>query len=672
MFEYYNNKLCVQAGWLYGDGDILTLNNYRNLTRRNWLNVLRRGCKGTPALVEFDSIPTRFKESIIETYGNPHKTTKNHKFKDYLKNDLAAVRFYGDFTLDSGESLPQKNIAEYVANAIVLNAIGEIINETRRVRKSLGGSTTKIWDTMAEIIHDLPKHSYPHSLPTNVRSLKNKYSKYKKGGYYSLVHGGFCNKNSEKINDDAKRWLLARYADRVNRVATTKQLFNEYNERAESEGWKELMEEKSIYNYLHQEEIVPLWYGYRYGELKSKEKFAYQHSTKMPSLRDSLWYSDGTKLNFYYQEDGKMKTCQVYEVMDAFSEVFLGYHISTTENYEAQYHAFKMAATISEHRPYEMRFDNQGGHKKLEAGDLFSRLGRLSIKTMPYNGKSKTIESAFGRFQMQFLKKLWYFTGQNIQTKSIESKANLEFIMANKRDLPTLDEVKAAYKECREDWNGAPHYATGKPRIEMYLNSVNPDTPKIELWDMVDLFWIKRPKPVTLTAYGLSFREQKVEYTYMRYNAEGMPDIEWLRVNIDKKFIIKFDPEDMTMIHLYEQTPLGLRHSTMMTTKVDIHRGVQEQEDWEAQWIRQINDKNKVVRTNSVQEMEEILEEHGSTAEDYGLRSPKIKGINSKRKKVRTKRKEKPVEASFGTIQKSISNTTEADFDDDIDIYNMM
>lgn len=658
MFEYYNNKLCVQAGWLYGDGEIMTIYNYKNLTNRKWLNILRRGCKGTPALVEFDSIPPRFKDVIIDKCGDPHKTTKHHRFKDYLKNDLDAVKFFSDFTLESGESLPQKNIQEYVANAIVLNAIGEIVNETKRIRRTLGGSTSKIWNAMADIIQDLPKHTYPHTLPSNVRRLKEKYSKYKKNGYYSLIHGGFCNKNSEKINDQAKSWLFARWADRVNRVATTHQLFNEYNAIAPEKNWKPLLEERTIYNYLHQPEVECLWYGHRYGELKAKEKYGYQHSTKLPSLRDSLWYSDGTKMNFYYQENGKVKTCQVYEVMDAFSEVFLGYHISESENYEAQYHAFKMAASVSEHRPYEMRFDNQGGHKKLEAGDLFSRLARLSIRTEPYNGKSKTIESAFGRFQSQYLKQYWFFTGMNIQTKRNESKANLEFIMANKADLPTLNEVKEIYKKCRQEWNSAPHYATKQPRIEMYLNSVNPDAPKIELWDMVDLFWIKRPKPITLTAYGLSFKEKKVQYTYMKYDADGMPDIEWLRSNIDKKFVVKFDPEDMTMIHLYEDTPLGLRHVTMMTTKVEIHRGIQEQEEWEASYIKQISAKNKEIRVKTVETIEAILEEHGATAEQYGLKSPKIKGVNSKRKK---QAKPNASNDDFGKVQKSISNQTEVE-----------
>ncbi len=106
-------------------------------------------------------------------------------------------------------------------------------------------------------------------------------------------------------------------------------------------GWKPLKDQAAISNYLQQTE--QLWSAHRYGELKSKEKFA------LPPLLQSclacvivLWYSDGTKLNYYYLgEAGKIQTCQVYEVMDAYSEVLLGYHISKTEDFEAQFYVLQ-------------------------------------------------------------------------------------------------------------------------------------------------------------------------------------------------------------------------------------------------------------------------------------------------------------------------------------------
>jgi hypothetical protein len=445
-------------------------------------------------------------------------------------------------------------------------------------------------------------------------------------GYEGLIHKGYCNKNSEKINDNAKLWVLARWSNQVEKCATVSQLLKEYNNKATIENWKKLKDTGALTNYL--EETKSMWYGHRHGELKAKAKFDYQHSTKMPSMRDSLWYSDGTKMNLYYQdENGKMATCQVYEVMDAFSEVFLGYHISTSENYEAQYYAYKMAAETSEHRPYEIKFDGQGGHSKLKAGDFLSKMARISVKTKPYNGSSKTIESAFGRFQQQIMAKAWFFTGQNIGSKKAESKANMEFILANKENLPTLEEAKAIYKQYRQEWNEATHFKTNKPRLEMYLESTNLKTPKLSIWDMIDLFWITREKPVTVTPYGIGYKEKDVKYNYMVHTEDGLPDFKWLGKWIDKKVFIKYSPDDRSLIYLYEKTPLGLRRITGATTKVEVQRNAQEQEAFERSWMAKVELGIKQNRVDRYNKMESILEQHGATAEQQGFNTFKIVSI---------------------------------------------
>ncbi|AWG27187.1 kinase [Flavobacterium kingsejongi] len=522
MFEYYNNNiLCVQAAWLIEEG-ILTKPNVDSLILRGQIKRMQRGGNGRVALIEYETIRPDIKEKIIALVGDPTERAKHIHFSDYLKTDQNAVDFFNNYTLDSNDPLPDKNIKEYIANAEVLNAIKTILESTMSKRKALG-SKVKPWEKITTIVQELPRHTWPHSLPANERRLQDRYKIYNVEGYVSLIHKGFCHKNSEKLADVAKSWVLARWSDRVRKCASFAQLLRDYNEHATGLDWPTLKTELSLRNFLQDPKIEALWYGYRYGELKAKEKYTYQHSTKLPSMRDSLWYSDGTKLNYYYLENGKMKTCQVYEVFDTYSEVFVGYHISQTEDYEAQYFAFKMALQTAGHKPYEIKFDNQGGHGKLEASSFLSKISRITNKTQPYNGKSKTIENAFGRFQAEYLKRDWFFTGMNITTKKLESRANMEFILDNVKNLPSLDEVKQVYKQRREQWNAAPHPKTGVSRLEMYLNSQNPATPEVSIWDMVDMFWITREKPVTANAYGISFTEKKIKYDFMVMK-NNMPD----------------------------------------------------------------------------------------------------------------------------------------------------
>ena len=457
----------------------------------------------------------------------------------------------------------------------------------------------------------------------------------------SIIHGNTANKNSEKINGEAGIWLLSRWADQVRKVPNLAHLLLEYNQKAVGEGWKLLSDEngvETLRNYLNRGDIKHLWYGHRYGDGASKEKFAYQNKTKMPTMRDSLWYADGTKLNFYYRyqdSDGvwKKSTCTVYEVMDAYSEVFLGMAVAKTESYQLQYEAFKMAIQTAMHRPYEVRIDNQGGHKKLKKGHFLTDIARLAVNTKPYNGKSKTIESAFGRFQQQYLKQNWYFTGQNVKARSLESQQNKEFIARQRiEDFPTLDEAVRTYKEHREAWNNAEHHATGQSRIEMYVNSHNPKAPELDELDVVRLMWVLRDKQVTCDASGISFIEKKEAYDYIVMSQPGIPDVAWLRRNVGKKFWIRFDPSNTDIIHLYDGDRDNLRFVTSAEAKILTHRGIQEQEAWEAEYYKTIQHLNDEERKAAFDTIEAILEEHGATAEHYGLRSPGLLGIKSAKK----------------------------------------
>ena len=672
MFEYYQNTLCVQSGWLLEAEIVKAVGTYKSLTQRGLFNVLRRGCRNTPALVEYDSIPERYKKAIIKIAGDPHATTKHISFQDYLKQDVKALDYFNRYAIPDGSPLPEKNKTEYAANAAVLNAIDELINNKLAKRKALGNSKTKVWEKLTEIIADLPFNQWPHKLPANSRRLKHKFAEYKKRGYEELIHGNFCNKNSEKINEDAKMWLIQRFADRIDKVANVEQLWREYNVMAKEEGWKRLNDDRTIYIFLNQEEIKSMWYGHRFGEGKAKEKYTYFHSTKLPTMRDSLWYGDGTKLNYYYLDSkGKMATCQVYEVIDAFSEVFLGYHISATEDYEAQYSAYKMAAKTAAHRPYQLGFDGQGGHNKLKSGQFLTKLARLSIKAQPYNGKSKTIENAFARLQQQFLKRDWFFTGQNIQTKTTESKANMEFILANVANLPSLEEVKEVYANRRKEWNEAPHPKTGIPRLEMYLNSENPESPELSLFDMVDLFWILREKPSTYAASGLSFTEKKIQYGYSIYDEDRCIDMDFHVKNIDKKFHVKFDPEDMSLIYLYEMTPLGLKFVTAAETKTEVSRGRQEITEFEDKFVRDMQEKNKTARVDMRNEMDRILERYGASAAQRGFNEPGIKGIETSRlQKSKLHPKVKIEQKDIAVHQKELSNAVAGD--EESDIYDLM
>ena len=64
--EFFGNKLCISARELV-EGGIMTLPNYKQLSARGRIDVVRSGKGlGRYALVAVDSLPTTYKEKVEE------------------------------------------------------------------------------------------------------------------------------------------------------------------------------------------------------------------------------------------------------------------------------------------------------------------------------------------------------------------------------------------------------------------------------------------------------------------------------------------------------------------------------------------------------------------------------------------------------------------------------
>ncbi|MDR1181942.1 MAG: kinase [Bacteroidales bacterium] len=657
MYQTVDGKIAITVNdWLEAG---LTKNMLWKDSSKNLLTIFQRGI-GENSLIDVNSIKRPERLRVIEgAFGTINKVDATTGYRVEL--DSEALSFFRSYRYDDNKSLPESIIEQYHHEASILNTLEKVYQKQQIARKKYGAGKrikmNEFWNDCVSFCQKL-QEEYRHNLPVSVRHFERKYKKYQTFGYESLIHKGYGNKYTEKLTEEAKDWLIARYASQINKC-TVFQLFVEYNERAASKAdWKEIKDEKTIRNFLYKPEIKAIWYGSRYGELKSKEKYTRQHKTLLPTMRDSLWYGDGTKLNFYYiDENGSIATCNVYEVMDVYSECLLGYHISKSEDFEAQYKAYKMAMIFSGHKPYEIRFDNQGGHKKLQAGAFFKGLSRLAINTQPYNGRSKTIESAFGRFQSQFLHKEWFFTGMNVTAKKIESKTNMEFILANKHNLKTLNEITKQYEQRREEWNNAPHPATGISRIKMYRQSNNEKSKKIDIYDMISMFGVINPKAITYRSNGIVMEVKRQKYQYEVLTIEGVPDFDFLRKNIDKEFHIGYDIEDMSTVVLFEKAANGdYRHVSIAQKYITIHRNKQEQDELDSAFIAAMDKKNKQLRESMQEDAETILERHEMHPSQHGLNMPQPKGIKRK-------------ETSIGKVLKKESELVETE--EEFNAYNI-
>lgn len=656
--ELFGNIIAVTVAELTGGDDpVISRNNYRHLQQRGRFNVLRPGKGyGSYALIEYESIPSRFKARFEEKYGKP-KDIMEQKHTG-LPQDLEAQKFFHDYSLPGGEHLQEPKQEEYTLNARVLNALQDMFNTQKAMHRASNNKTPVIWGNIFKESEAL-REAYRHTLPKSEARLRDKLREYGRKGYACLVSGKFGNRSAAKITKEAERQIIALRRSRVP-VYTLPQLLDEYNRIADLRGWKPLKSETSLRQFLERPDIKPQWYDAVYGELASKQLFSRRNKTLMPTMRDSLWYGDGTKLNLFYKdyENGKLvvKTAFVYEVADAMNDTLLGYAIGKSENFDLQYRAFRMAVETSGHKPYEIVTDNQGGQTSKVAQAFFSSIvSHLFRTTSPYNPQSKTIENLFGRFQSQILNKDWRFTGGNISAKEAW-KVNREFVNANKESLFTYGELLDAYADARREWNAI------DDRMSAYMASANPETEAVSDIDLVNLFWIRTDRPCRFTADGITIQHNKRKYTYEVLTGDGMPDYEWRKRNTGKEFIVKFDPMKMDAALLFEQTPTGLRYAATAYPYLTIHRNIQEQREGEMAFIRHNDTENKRMRVLRRIENHALELEHGVAPEQHGLSTPALKGISESEFEaladaiVITSQAEAPDTVDIGPFDKAVSN----------------
>lgn len=633
--EKFNDKVCVTFDELTGDVDgepIMTKACYDKLVGRKIVDRVGRACFGKPILIEYATLPEKYRKKFEAKYGDPVRILSDDHISIVMNED--ARDYFSKATYPNGERLTDRQIDEYTLNASVLDALLDEVERQKSARRASGRRKAINWEGIAGICEQMKKE-FGHTLEGNKdesldRYIQNKLRQYVDKGFESLISMNMCKRKAQRITEEGGRFIVALRRSRV-KVYSLSDILREYNLKAEEKGWKPLSSRSTIKKYLDRPEVQPKWYGAVYGELAAKQKFDRKHITAMPTMRDALWYGDGTKINLYYRGRNRkgqpaMCTISVYEVIDAYSEMFLGYCISPVENFEAQRKAFRMAVERAGCRPYEIVTDNQGGQNKKEAKLFMSKICHISRKAQSHNPQSKSIEQVFGRFQMQVLKEKWFCTGQNITATSKDSRPNMEFIEANNDKLYTFEEMCEVYAECRERWNDMPHPRTGKSRRETYYASQNPQAPALSEYSYMDMFW--EQTEATFTSSGIKIQIDNLPYVYEVFDNEGNIDYDFRKENTGRQFVVKYDPDDMTCVWLCLRSSVGVRRVCKAYPYATVHRATQEQTAEEQEFIRDSVEVNKVVRIERQMEGYALEAEYGVAPEQHGLRTPKLQGIS--------------------------------------------
>lgn len=620
MFEFYNNILCVKGGLLI-EQQVVSSNNYIRLIQRGFFNLLRRGGNGRTALIEFATMRDDIKEKVIAIAGDPTQTAQKSIFESYLKPDYEAAAFFTAFRKATGKPLSTEKQKEYTTNAIILNAVDTIYISKATNRRKVTGNKTRLWENISNAINQLPSNQYNHSIPGNHRSLERAYKKYKSEGYGSLVHGGTDNDNRRKIHGEIADFLLATYCLPNKPLVTT--VLAQYDAIRIEKGWPTLSEQ-AICLFLDQPEVKRVWTLARHGKDAYTNAFGHKLSRDRSEwFPNAYWAIDGTKLDWVHYLDnvtGMAAKLKINPVFDVFSEVILGYSFSETESHVDHFTALKSALNQSQSRPYKLTYDNQSGHKSARMQELYD--GIVARKCGVHNPtaprmKSNPAEQIFNRLQQQVISTFWFSDKQSIKSRDKDNIPNIDFILENKHRLLTKDQLIKAWELAVKMWNHAPHpLIAGKTRAEVYAMEA-PMAEAVDFLDMIDLFWINETKPITYKNDGLHLRIAGKEYLFEVYDANEKIDINFRRFNIGKKFIVRYDPEQLdSSIQLVEVNAAGEKSIVAHAQPKRAHQEIPVlmKEGDKEQWFEDFSIRDEELQRD-LQELEALRQRTGITPE---------------------------------------------------------
>lgn len=454
--EYYNNTLCVEAGWLIDNG-IMSESNYKTLAYGNksrditaQINIARRACRNTPALVSFESIPGRFRQVIERKLGtDPYVAARTNQIEERIAHNAETSQYFDNYLLADGRHLPARTRSEYYANAIILNAIHELIINKRAKRAALGHKAPRAWEKIAASIEELDRSKYPHSLPANPRSLEKRYKRYRKEGIESLVHKNYMNKFAAKVDDEVKESMM------VELISDPRNFDNEqvrmlYNLVAEKADWKKITASTVA---VWRDKLDLVSYAGRRGSSELMNKKAMQVKRKTPTYPLYYWTLDGWDIELLYQQtiiDKKGHSVTTYHnrptvvvVLDACLKYPIGYAVGTHETPELTKAALRNAARHTAELFGDMHRSNQIQSDHYAIKKLTPAYEAMADKVTPArvkNAKSKIVEPYFNAINKKYCQLMANWSGFGI-TSDRDKQPNVEYLNKYKTAFPDFDGV---------------------------------------------------------------------------------------------------------------------------------------------------------------------------------------------------------------------------------------
>ena len=482
MPQIYNNVLVVTYPELvpdfYSSDKYLRKKLSVDKKRGYGLRKIREGKgKNSPALIEFDSLPRKIRESI----GDPRNT--GHILEQYYVTDGKAINFYSDYRFKDMSYIADDIQQKYITNASVLKAVALLKLDREHEIRGKGFSPRGIFNSLtadATSFNAILKKKYgiTHSLPSSLNRFKNTFRKFEERGYISLITKYHKNKSAQKVTDAVIHLLNNMFAGVEHKPSPT-EIYRQYDSflagyvQVVAKGTGEVfnpaefpkLSKNTVTNYLDQWKNRIGTHAKRSGNRQVlMQKYNPYHSLKIPEFAGEIISIDDRQPPFKYAGN---KRVWFYMGIDLGSEAWTvwvhgptkeGLIIDFYRQMVRNYHewGFNLPAELEAESSLNSSFKNTF----LQEGRMFQH-----VRIEANKARAKKVERYFGKLRYQFEK---HREGWIARPTATSEKNQSKIDLAKIPTVPYEDIVENSYKDI-ETWNNSPHRSVeGKTRWEVF------------------------------------------------------------------------------------------------------------------------------------------------------------------------------------------------------------
>ena len=606
-----NGVLCATKDELIASS-IVSDSNLEKLVSRKVLQIVVRGCRGRQAQYAVDSLPEKYKAEVYKRFDIPPMDRVKSLLEQLIRPLPEAGHYYHSYRLADGRCLPSDKIAQYTAEAQILEAVSAYKQEHYSKRGKAGRRPMgkgELYGWLADMIQALPQEEYPHKLPKS--RLQEKHEAYQRDGYESLIHKGYQNQNASKTSTDEQSALLLMLLASPNNLNNS-QVARLYNETAKVRGWEKLT--ASAVGKIAKSKSLLIDAG-RKGRTDYRLQVQTAIKRTKPTRAMSYWVHDGWTVELYYQHtttDKKGGTKTVYDcrlvvvvILDASCSYPIGYAIGERECPQLIAQALRSAAHHTEElfgvkcHPREIQYDHY------QIGALTPLYKAMSNKLSPArakNARAKIIEPYFSRLNKTYCQLQPNWSGYGITGKKGKG-TNREVASDLRHQIPTRAEVEGQIHTIMSQERALKH--------EEYMSLFDGDITDIQLDRAIYLeHWGETSgRYIGQSIYGLTptifgevqyyesfeqgFKEQRHQRWQVYYDPSDLSSV--LAVSEDGQYKYLLERKHLQPMAVEDQRPEDLHHLERVRT----HQ--REIEDWvDGEWKRMMPLALEASKDNSV------------------------------------------------------------------------